>query len=319
MPSSQNQMQNCHHSSRSAKKSSELFDCRWSGPRQLRRLRALASSALSVPWPAPPSPYLVSSYFVFFFQLRPLRARGQVRRLWSRTSATISELWPAPPSLSPFQLRCLRTLTSSGLLPRASSAVSKPVPAPPPSPSAFQLRCLQILVSSAVSEPRPASPSPRPGRDPPSPGSGRDPPSPGPGPAPPSPSPGPAPPFPSTFQLRRLLSLAKSAVSEPPKSSGPWASSRFRAPGQLHRFRIFQYESTYTYTRTSSRTGPGLPPPPLKVGGQLPICPLLLRHWCRSFSLACARLEQYLQACTFTTNWLKWTNHSDEKSISGGL
>ena len=161
-----------------------------------------------------------------------------------------------PPSLSPFQLRCLRTLASSGLWPRTGSAVSKPVPAPPPYPSAFQPHCLRILVGSAVSEPRSASPSPRPGRDPPSPVFVRDPPYPGPELAPPSPSPGPAPPFPSTFQLRRLLSLTRSAFSEPPKSSGPWASSRFWGPGQLHRFRIFRYESTYIHSLILDRACP---------------------------------------------------------------
>ena len=147
---------------------------------QLCSLRAMASTAVSI-----------SRLVIFCLASFVLRAPGQLRRLWARTRATVSELWPPPPSLIPLQLRCLRTLTSSGLRPRASSAVSKPVPAPPPSPSAFQPRCLRILVSSAVSEPRPASPSPRPGRDPPSPG---------PESAPPSPSPGPAPPFPSTFQ-----------------------------------------------------------------------------------------------------------------------
>ena len=209
---------------------------------QLCSLRALAS--------APPSQYLVSSYFVW--PATSSLSSDQSHRLRALATSAVSD--PFPASLP-------RTLTSSGLRPRTSSAVSKPVPAPTPSPSAFQPRCLRLLVSSAVSKSRPASPSPRPGEDPPSPG---------PEPAPPSPSPGPAPPVPSTFQLRRLLSLARFAVSDPPKSSGPWASSRFRAPGQLHRFRIFRYESTYI-RYYSDRVHPleldRACPPTLKVGG----------------------------------------------------
>ena len=187
----------------------------------------------------------ISSRHILFGQLRPPSpgpatsslSSDQSHRLRALATSAVSDHFPAP---------LLRTLTSSGLRPRASFATSKPVPAPPPSPSAFQPRCLRVLVSSAVSESRPASPSPR---------LGEDPPPPGPESAAPSPSPGPAPPFPSTFQLRRLLSLARSAVSEPPKSSGPWASSRFRAPGQLHRFRILRDDPVREYLYTSSRTG----------------------------------------------------------------
>ena len=157
-------MQNSHHSSRSAKK---VFGVIWlpmvrpaSAPPspslgQLCSLRAMASTAVSV-----------SRLVIFCLASFVLRAPGQLRRLWARTRATVSELWPPPPSLISFQLRWLRTLTSSGLRPRASSAVSKPVPAPPPSPSAFQPRCLRILVSSAVSEPWLGPPSPSPQKAP---------------------------------------------------------------------------------------------------------------------------------------------------------
>ena len=218
---------------------------------QLCSLRALASSALSVPWPAPPSPYLISSYFVWSAPSSP--SPGPATPSLISNQRRISELWPAPPSLSPFQLRCLRTLTSSGLRPRASSAVSKPVPGPPPSPSAFQPRCLRILVSSTVSEPRPASPSPR---------IGRDQPSPGPESAPPSPSPGP---------LRHFRAISSSAVSYPwldPPSPSP---QKLRARGQLSFSSpgpapSFPNIPVREYLYTSSRTGPGLPPT-LKVGG----------------------------------------------------
>ena len=253
---------------------------------------------------------------------RPYRKMRYARKilatplLWSRTSAAISELWPAPPSLSPFQLRCLRTLTSSGLRPRASSAVSKPVPAPPPSPSAFQPRCQRILVSSAVSEPWSALPSPRPGRDPPSPGSGRD---------PPLRAQSQLRRFRAPAQLRHFRALSSSAVSYP--WLGPPSSSPQKAPSPepalVFEPRASSTVSEYSGTRVpiyilSYWTGPAphaqrgggaaahLPPVPT------PLVPFLLA---RLRTIGIVPTGVY----TSTTNWSKWTNHSDEKSTSGGF
>ena len=68
---------------------------------------------------------------------------------------------------------------------------------------------------------------------------------------------------------------------------------------------------------TSSRTGPGLPPHAQSWGAaaHLPPVPTLLVP----FLLARLRTIGIVPTgvYTSTTNWLKWTNHSDEKSTSG--
>ena len=126
-----------------------------------------------------------------------------------------------------------------------------------------------------------------PGRDPPSPGSGRD---------PPSRAPSQLRRFRAPVQVRHFRALSSSAVSYPwlgPPSPSP---QRLRALGQLSfsspgPAALFPNIPVREYLHTSSLTGPGLPTHTLKVKGQLHICPLFQRHWCRSFSLACARLN----------------------------
>ena len=109
---------------------------------QLCSLRALAST---------PSPYLVSSYFVWSAPSSEPRA-----------SYVVSELGPEPPSPSFGHLRRLWSLSSSAVSGAWQAPVSGPEPAPP-SPNLFQLhRRLRVLSSLAVCESWlvPLSPSP---------------------------------------------------------------------------------------------------------------------------------------------------------------
>ena len=105
----------------------------------------MARSALSEPWPAPPSPYLIWSYFV-----------------WSAPSSPSPG--PATPSLSSDHSHRLRALVTSAVSDPFPAPVSGPEPAPP-SPNLFQLhRRLQVLSSLAVFESWLVPPSPSPGQ-----------------------------------------------------------------------------------------------------------------------------------------------------------
>ena len=173
-------------------------------------------------------------------------------------------------------------MTSSGLRPRASSAVPKPVPTPPPSPSAFQPRCLRKLVPPSLSpgqlrrlrglEEIRRLRAPEEIRRLRAPGQIRR--------------------LRAPAQLRHFRALSSSAVSY--LWQGPPSPSPQKAPGPgpalVFKPRASSTVSEYSGTRVpiyilSYWTGPA-PPPTLKVGRQLPICPLFLRFWCRSFSLA---------------------------------
>ena len=143
MPSSQNQMQNCHHSSRSVK--SLRSNLTADGP-------ASASSAVSEPWPALLSP-----------------SPGQHRRLHiSSRHILIGQLRPPSPgpatsSLSSDQSHRLRALATSAVSAPFSAPLS-PDPDKLQSPAPSQLRRLQTCSSStAVSECFPASLSANPG------------------------------------------------------------------------------------------------------------------------------------------------------------